>query len=414
MKKPSLTTTVFLVAGVCAAAAVVPLVLSDSTGNGGSPPATASPSPPTAPRLSFSLADGSTGIRPLQSPEVSASGGRLASVTLRPATGGADQGTFAADRTHWAFDGTLALGTTYTVHAVAQDASGTEAAEDASFTTLPAASALRVDAVPSATVKAVPTVGVGMPVSLTFNKPVLDEQAVQRAVTVTSSSGQPVAGHWFGPTRLDFRPQTYWKPGSKVSVRIALDGVNAAPGIVGVQEKSFDFTVGRSQISTVDAATSTMTVVRSGRTAKVLPVSTGTKDHETYNGTMVISAKAREMRMNGATVGLLDEDGKPSYDIPDVPHAMRLSRSGTFIHGNYWAPESTFGTANTTHGCIGLRDVKGGGDPKTAGAWFYDHSLVGDVVIVKNSPGGGTIKPDNGLSDWNLSWSQWKDGSALG
>ena len=41
-------------------------------------------------------------------------------------------------------------------------------------------------------------------------------------------------------------------------------------------------------------------------------------------------------RMNGDTVGFGGE-----YDIPDVPHAMRLTTSGTFLHGNYWAPRAS-------------------------------------------------------------------------
>jgi peptide/nickel transport system substrate-binding protein len=55
---------------------------------------------------------------------------------------------------------------------------------------------------------------------------------------------------------------------------------------------------------------------------------------------MVIAEKDQTTRMNGATVGFTDNDGKGEYDIPDVPHAMRLSSSGTFIHGNYWGDKS--------------------------------------------------------------------------
>jgi len=40
--------------------------------------------------------------------------------------------------------------------------------------------------------------------------------------------------------------------------------------------------------------------------------------------------------MNGRTVGFGGE-----YDIPDVPHAMRLTTSGTFVHGNYWSPSGS-------------------------------------------------------------------------
>ncbi|NBM14576.1 hypothetical protein GUY61_02530 [Streptomyces sp. GC420] len=39
------------------------------------------------------------------------------------------------------------------------------------------------------------------------------------------------------------------------------------------------------------------------------------------------------------------------------------------------------------------------------------NSLVGDVVVVKNS-GDGTIAADNGLNGWNMPWSEWKAGSA--
>jgi hypothetical protein len=35
------------------------------------------------------------------------------------------------------------------------------------------------------------------------------------------------------------------------------------------------------------------------------------------------------------------------------------------------------------------------------------------VVIVKNSP-DKTVKPDNGLNGWNMSWGEWVAGSAVG
>jgi lipoprotein-anchoring transpeptidase ErfK/SrfK len=92
---------------------------------------------------------------------------------------------------------------------------------------------------------------------------------------------------------------------------------------------------------------------------------------------------------------------------------MRLTTSGTFIHGNYWYNQGNppFGREGTSHGCVGMRDVQGAqGD--TSAKWFYDNSLVGDVVIVKNSP-DKTVAPDNGLNGWNMSWSQWIAGSAV-
>jgi lipoprotein-anchoring transpeptidase ErfK/SrfK len=241
-----------------------------------------------------------------------------------------------------------------------------------------------------------------MPVTVNFDKAIGDKAAVESEIQVSSSSGQQVVGHWFNDNRLDFRPENYWEPGSTVTVDLNLHGI----------QKTVTFKIGRSQISTVDAKTKQMAVVRDGKTIKTIPISSGSPEHPTYNGQMVISEKFRHIRMNGASVGLTKKDGKPAYDISDVPHAMRLTASGTFIHGNYWGANSVFGKVNTSHGCVGLKDVRGGGDGKRPAAWFFDNSMIGDVVIVKNSEDKTMLAPDNGLSDWNMPWSEWVSGSA--
>ncbi|WP_329135857.1 Ig-like domain-containing protein [Streptomyces sp. NBC_01476] len=354
---------------------------------------------------------GSTGASINKGTKVSVTGGTLTSVTMKAKpTGDRVAGTISADGTRWTPDGKLARGTQYVISAVAKDAKGRVAAANSTFATLSAADSF----IGYFTPEDGSTVGVGMPVSVNFDKAIAksDRAAVQKGVTVNSSSGQKVVGHWFSATRLDLRPQHYWVAGSHVSLTLKLDGVKGAAGIYGVQDKTVGFTVGRSQISTVDTSTDEMTVSRDGKVIKTIPVSAGAPGHTTYNGQMVISEKDQTTRMNGATVGFTDDDGKGEYDIPDVPHAMRLSSSGTFIHGNYWGDPSIFGNANTSHGCVGLEDAKGGKDPNTPAAWFYNHSLVGDVVVVKNSP-DKTIQPSNGLNGWNMSWSQWLAGSAI-
>ncbi|MFF5251118.1 Ig-like domain-containing protein [Streptomyces leeuwenhoekii] len=249
--------------------------------------------------------------------------------------------------------------------------------------------------------------GVGMPVSIAFSHAVTDKAAVERAITVSADPGVEVAGHWFGDQRLDFRPEKYWAPGTAVTVRLRLRGVEAARGVLGGQSQDIAFRIGRERISTVDLGTRRMTVEENGRAVAGYDVTGGDADHTTWSGIMVISEQLEETRMESSTVGLGHE-----YDIADVPHAQRLTTSGTFIHGNYWSPASVFGRRNTTHGCIGLRDAKGGDDRSAAGYAFYMDSLVGDVVIVKNS-GERTVDPANGLNGWNLSWKKWKAGSAL-
>ncbi|MFJ2431838.1 Ig-like domain-containing protein [Streptomyces anulatus] len=337
--------------------------------------------------------------------QVTVAKGKLTKVVMTTAAGDPVEGTLAADGSSWKPADQLERSTTYKIDATAADSKGREAHENSSFTTVSPDNSF----IGNFTPEDGSTVGVGMPVSINFNKAITDKKAVQDGITVSSSSGQEVVGHWFNGQRLDFRPEDYWQGGSTVTLKLALDGVEGADGVFGVQQKTVTFKVGRNQVSTVDAKTKQMTVTRDGKTIKTIPISAGSPENPTYNGQMVISEKHKETRMNGATVGFTDDDGKGEYDIKDVPHAMRLSTSGTFIHGNYWG-KGIFGNANTSHGCVGLADVKGANDSSAPGAWFYDNSLVGDVVIVKNSP-DKTITPDNGLNGWNMSWAEWTAGS---
>ncbi|MFF8815025.1 L,D-transpeptidase [Streptomyces pactum] len=338
---------------------------------------------------------------------VTASGGRLERVRVTRTDGAGERaqvpGRLSADRRSWRPAARrLALATRYQVHAVAVDGRGRRAARHTTFTTFVPAHRFIGYFTPEHRT----TVGTGMIVSLAFNRPIADRAAVERGISVTARPATEIAAHWFGDRRLDFRPRTYWRPGTEVTMRLRLRDVRAAPGVYGVQHRTVRFTVGRSQISTVDAAAHTMTVTRDGRRTAVLPVTTGAAGHETWNGRMVVMERLPETRMDGSTVGFGGE-----YDIADVPHALRLTTSGTFLHGNYWAAPETFGSVNSTHGCVGLRDVRGGSS-RTAAGWFYDRTLIGDVVEVVNSR-ERQVAPDNGLGGWNMSWSSWRAGSAL-
>ncbi|MER8017179.1 Ig-like domain-containing protein [Streptomyces griseoluteus] len=340
---------------------------------------------------------GATAVDTSGALNVKVAGGRLTSVVVKDSKGTEVDGTLAKGGAAWTPARHLAAATKYTVHAVAEDSRGRKAAEDSSFTTLTPKNTF----VGTFTPEDGSTVGVGMPFSLRFTRGITDPAAVEKAIRVKTEPAVDVAGHWFGNDRLDFRPESYWKPGTKVTVDLDLDGVEGRDGVYGKQRKTVKFTIGRSQISYVDAKKHTMKVVRDGKTLKTLPVTTGKPGYETWNGKMVMTEKLAVTRMNGETVGYGGE-----YDIKDVPHAIRLTDSGTFIHGNYWGG-GAFGNYNASHGCVGLRDVRGGYDGGVPAAWFFNKSMVGDVVIVKNSH-DRTVAPDNGLNGWNMSWADWK------
>ncbi|MBV1937541.1 Ig-like domain-containing protein [Streptomyces sp. BV286] len=352
--------------------------------------------------------DGSDNASINSAAAVTVTKGTLTDVTMKTTAGAAVEGEISADKKSWKPSGQLERATAYKIAATAKDSKGRAAHENASFTTVSPTNSF----IGNFTPEDGSTVGVGMPVSINFDKAITNKADVQKGITVSSSSGQEVVGHWFNANRLDFRPEDYWQGNSTVTLKLNLDGVEGADGVYGVQQKTVTFKIGRNQVSIVDAQTKTMKVTQDGKTIRTIPISAGSPENKTYEGKMVISEKFKETRMNGATVGFTDDDGKGEYDIKDVPNAMRLSNSGTFIHGNYWGAKSIFGSVNTSHGCVGLSDTKGANDPNTPGGWFFSHSILGDVVDVRNT-GDKTIAPDNGLNGWNMNWAAWKAGSAV-
>ncbi|MEU4086993.1 L,D-transpeptidase [Streptomyces aureus] len=349
--------------------------------------------------------DNSKGVRPQQTLLVRVPGGRLESVKVVKSQDARESpvaGHISEDGLSWRPDGArLALAAKYTVDAVALDGDGHRSARHTTFTT----------AVPDerfigyVTPEDRSVVGTGMIVSLEFNREIVNRAAVERAIRVSARPAVDIRAHWFGGGRVDFRPERYWKPGTKVTVALRLRDVEGAPGVYGLQSRTFSFTVGRDQRSLVDASAHTMQVRRDGNLLATVPITAGAPKTTTYNGKMVVTEMLEVTRMNSRTVGFGGE-----YDIPDVPHAMRLTDSGTFLHGNYWAPDA-FGNTNVSHGCVGLRDVKGGSSDTPAG-WFFDRSLVGDVIEVVHSK-DKTVAPDNGLGGWNMGWKEWKAGGAV-
>ncbi|ALO95787.1 MULTISPECIES: L,D-transpeptidase [Streptomyces] len=359
-------------------------------------------------QITITPKDGSNNASINNSAAVTVRKGTLTAVTMTSQDGKTVDGRLSADKTSWKPSVQLERSTTYRLAAEAKDSDGRIAHENASFTTVSPANSFIGTFTPDDGA----TVGVGMPVSINFDKAITNKAAVQKGITVSSSSGQEVACHWFNANRMDCRPEEYWKEGSTVTLKLALDGVQGASGVYGVQQKTVTFHIGRNQVSYVDAQTKQMKITQDGKVVKTIPISAGSPENKTYEGQMVVSEKFKETRMNGATVGFTDDDGKGEYDIKDVPHAMRLTNSGTFIHGNYWGAPSVFGNVNTSHGCVGLQDKKGANDPSTPAAWFYSHTLIGDVVVVQHT-GDKTVSPDNGLNGWNMDWAQWKAGSAV-
>lgn len=358
--------------------------------------------------------DGARDIAPDDRVEVRVAQGRLKRVgvtRIEDARAQRVPGRMARDGRSWTSSARgegarLGLAATYRVDAVAVHGDGHEVARRTTFTT----------AVPEHrfTGRITPenraTVGTGTIVSLAFGRPVVDRAAVERAVEVTTVPKVEVVGHWFGGARLDLRPAAYWAPGTEVTVAARLRDVEGAPGVYGSQDRTVAFRVGRSQMSRVDVAAHTMEVRRDGQLVATVPITAGRPGAETYSGRMVVGEMYDAIRAVGRDDGRTADCGRAS-EGGMIPHALRLTGSGVLLHGDHWSDEGVFGSANVGRGCVGLRDVPGGGGDTPAG-WFFDRSLVGDVIEVVNSR-GRRVAPDDGLGGWNMSWEKWKAGSAL-
>ncbi|MEU8795263.1 L,D-transpeptidase [Streptomyces sp. NPDC048643] len=249
------------------------------------------------------------------------------------------------------------------------------------------------------------TVGVAQPVSIVFDRPVKNKAAVERHLSVTTSNHTTGSWGWVtnhdGRDRVDWRPKTYWKAGTKVRLDARLDTVNSgAGGGWFVRDYTTSFTVGRSQVARVDLGSKQLTLVRDGRVLRSVPVSAGTPGgaKASWGGTSVLMAKEGTVNMRSETVGLGN-----AYDKM-VDYSMRLTWSGMYAHAAPWNA-AYFGNTNHSSGCIGMSDADA--------SWLYARARVGDPFEVTGSGSKGAPAAGNGYGEWNLSLADWQARSAL-
>ena len=148
------------------------------------------------------------------------------------------------------------------------------------------------------------TVGVGMPVVVTFDIPVTDQAAFERNMHVTTTPEQPGTWHWVSSTEAHFRPKKYWKAGTKISVDLDINGVDAGNGIYGQEDRQLDFSIGDANVYKVNAQTHQMKVYSNGSLLRTIPITTGKAGFTTRSGVKVIIEKFDVKRMNSETVGI--------------------------------------------------------------------------------------------------------------
>src|SRR6266568_289794 len=83
---------------------------------------------------------------------------------------------------------------------------------------------------------------------------------------------------------VHFRPQQYWKSGTKVSVAADVYGVQMAPGMYGQADTSTSFKIGARHVSIADDKTHMVKVYKNGTLIKKMPTSMGKGGSEVSNG----------------------------------------------------------------------------------------------------------------------------------
>jgi lipoprotein-anchoring transpeptidase ErfK/SrfK len=368
---------------------------------GASSSATAGSSDVEGPAVTASVDDGATEVPVDTVVTAAAEGGTVESVRLSATVDGQRvdvPGTVSDGR--WQADALLEPGTRYRLRTVATSPDGGRTTEARSFTTQ--ALTLEQQTYPSIAPLDGETVGVGMPVVVTFDLPVKDRAAFERHMTV-SVDGQDVPGswHWYSDTTVHYRPKAYWPARSTIKVVLDVNGVPTGNGTYGQDSRTITFRTGAAVISRVDVQRHRLSYYVDGRKVRTFNVTTGDDRHRTRQGTKVIMEKFSSIDMDAATTGV-DSADPDYYNIKGVRWAMRLTNSGEFIHAAPWSVGSQ-GRDNVSHGCTGMSMADS--------RWLFAHSRRGDVVQYVNSP--RRLEPQNGWTDWNVDWASWQEGSAL-
>ena len=190
------------------------------------------------------------------------------------------------------------------------------------------------------------TYGVGMPIELTFNAPITNKAAVERALQVTASN--PVIGAWYWDgSEAGLPAPRLLARHTTVTFDRHLNGIDGGGGRYGTHNLTQTFGIGQSLIAVANTATHQTLIYVGGKLTYTWPISTGKTTTPTPDGTYLTVQKGNPVRMIGGT------KGKPGYYNELVNWAVRFTYSGDYYHSAPWSVVNQ-GTSNVSHGCVNL------------------------------------------------------------
>ena len=376
------------------------------------PQAVPRPSPLVPAALSIQPSAGATDVSPSGRVLVTANNGTLDAVELVNDSGKSIPGVMTPDAKTWKPTTQLGYGRTYTLTVAARGPGGMPTRQTSSFTTLTPSDQTEVylDTTGGGLLQDGATYGVGMVVVARFDEPIDNKANAERHLVVTTNP--PVAGswNWIDDQTAHWRPEKYYTPGTSVTVAANLYGTPLGDGLYGEEDEHVSFKIGDSHVSIADDNTKQVSVFDNGKLVRTMPTSMGMGGTETIGGTTLsfwtppgvytVMDKANPVIMDSSTFGL-PINSRLGYR-ETIPWATRISMDGIYLHqlnATVWAQ----GNTDTSHGCLNLNSDNA--------QWFYNFSVPGDVVEIRNTGGPPLQLSQNG--DWTVPWNEWRKGSAL-
>ncbi|QBS43363.1 Ig-like domain-containing protein [Nocardia sp. CS682] len=387
---------------------VIALVVAGCSGSESKQPGAADPAPPA---ISFTPAPGAKDIDPTAPVQVSGGEGMLTSVSMTNEQGKQIEGILTPDKTAWKPTEPLGYGHTYTITAESLTITGRSGPQTSTFATLTPNNQTKVyfENTGGGLLDG-GTYGVGAVIVAHFDEDVPDRALAEKRLSVTTTPQLEGSWYWLDNRRAHWRPREYYPPGTKVNVAANIYAVDLGNGLYGQEDSKASFTIGASHVSIADDNTKQVQVYENGKLVRSMPTSMGMGGSETVGGKTItfwtqpgvytVMSKANPVIMDSSTFGL-PVNSRLGYK-ETINWATRISTDGIYLHelaSTMWAQ----GNTNTSHGCLNL-------SPENA-RWFYEFSLPGDVVEVRNTGGAPLEVWQNG--DWGVPWDQWLQGSAL-
>jgi lipoprotein-anchoring transpeptidase ErfK/SrfK len=379
------------------------------------PPSSAAPesSSSSAPARPVVITTSAHGVvSPAKPVTVGIQNGKLTDVTMINAAGRKVRGALAADGTSWHNTEVLGYDKTYRITAKATDESGAPVTKTAHITTVSPNNLTMpyINDLYGSAINSHATYGVGMIVKVHFDEQV-DEAKAERALQVTTTPHVTGGWYWEDSQNAYWRPQSYYAPGTKVTVNAKVYGVNVGQGLYGQADQSASFKIGPKHVSIADAKTHKVKVYAGSTLVRTMPTSmgqggtvkgkNGTIYLWTMPGTYTVLGHENPATMSSDSYGL-PANSPLGYAPEKVYWSTKISTDGIYLHEletTVWAQ----GHQNVSHGCLNLNHNNA--------KWYYEHSHVGDIVKVVHS-GGPKLQFWQG-GQWDVPWSVWQQHSAL-